>query len=134
MASQRFRRFALALVGYLSAAYLALVLFLAAYGAVHSNVQDRTLLRSAGLGGPAVLVGLLSAEEETASELVFEDRRYYVVFPHTLREQAVWVVMQQNQGAPVVGRSASTFWAILILVVASLVGFWWYWFRLADRP
>lgn len=117
-------------VGYLAALYLGLVLFMVLYGVASPRPGDLRALERAGLGGdPAVLVGLLVAEEKTPYRMRFEDRRYYAALPASLSEQVLWAVVQENSGPVSVRRSSAAFWGVLGSLLASLAGFWWCWLR-----
>ncbi|HEY4554984.1 MAG TPA: hypothetical protein VIG68_00910 [Lysobacter sp.] len=120
--------------GYLSAIYLALVLFLVLYGALAPQAQDLAALRRHGLAGPTLLVGLSDRVTETPGVIRYEERRYYAVLPDSLSQHTLWVAVHEDHGPPRIGRSGGAFWLVFASLLASLAGFWWYWIRAPRVP
>lgn len=112
------------LVGTLGAAYLTLAAVIAFYGVARPERIDHATLRAAGLDGTPVLIGLSTAQRSTADGMRFEDSRHYLLLPDSLRERALWVVTQENAGAPFVRRSTRAFHVVAALLALSLASLW----------
>lgn len=119
------KRFALPrLLGTLGAAYLTLAAVIAFYGVARPERLDHSALREQGLDGVPVLIGLSTAQRSSADGMRFEDSRHYLVLPESLQAHALWVVTQENAGAPRVRRSTRSFAIVSCLLALSLASLW----------
>lgn len=112
------------LLGTLGAAYLALAAAIAFFGVARPEPFDHSALRAEGAGGVPVLIGLSAVQRPTAQGMRIEDSRHYLVLPDSLQSRALWVVTQENAGAPRVRRSSGSFAVVSSLLALSLASLW----------